>query len=474
MASLRAEFRRLGTSGIVYLIPNLLLRGLTVLLTPVYARVMPPSEYGTLGVATTIGSVASIALSLSLHGSISRLHFECADEREERTFYASLLAFTLIVPTLLAACLHLAGTRGVLDVFATVRFEPHLRIVLWTAWAQAFVNLPTALYMVREQPGRVALLNAFVALSQLGLTLLYVVVFGYGLLGALRAALHAAMLSALVSVIVLAMNASLSFSTAHVSKALAFSVPLVPHGIAAWALSISDRVVLERFVPKDDLGRYSLGYLFAFAVGLFAQSVTTPLVPAANRQLKDDRLKQNVPPLGTFTLLAIFVGGLLAAAFAREAIHLMSPPAYWGAERFVVPFVVLGAVFQGVYFVWSTGTWFSMKTRLVPAVTAAGALVNVTMNLVFVPRYGITAAAAATAAAYGVMALLHGWLARRLYPIPWEYRRWASMFVVVVVAYLFTRLAPEGALGTAAKAVVVIGAAAVAALVADVRRLGRS
>jgi O-antigen/teichoic acid export membrane protein len=207
-------------------------------------------------------------------------------------------------------------------------------------------------------------------------------------------------------------------------------------------------------------------------VSLFAQSVSTPLGPAATRQLKDEGLKHNVPPLGTYIVYAIAMCALTTTMFALEIVRSVLPPAYWGAER-VVPFVVLGAVFQGFYFVESTGTWFSMKTRLVPVITATGAIVNVGINIVFVPRYGIMAAAVATAVGYGAMAVLHGWLAHRVHRIPWEYRRWAGVCAIALGAYAAGRWVPfsSSTVAVAVKALLIGVAIAVGGAVAGIRRL---
>lgn len=472
MASLRHELKRLTSSSAVYLVPNLFLRGLTFLLTPVYARAMSAGDYGSLGVATTIGSIASVALCLSLHGSVTRLHFEYETEAEQRSFYGTLLAFMVTVPTVATAILHVLGSEGYLDVFASVKFDPHLRLVLWTALAQSFLPLPTAMYMVREQPVKVGVLNTIAAVTQLGLTLLFVVVLKQGLLGALRAGLYSAAITAVVAIGIVARNASLHFSRATLTRALRFSVPLVPHALAAWALSISDRLVLERFVTREDLGRYSIGYLFSFAVGLFAQSITTPLGPAANRQLKDPSSAHNVPPLGTYAFVAIAAAALPAAVFADEAIAIIAPPIYRAAAP-VVPWVVLGGVFQGAYLILSTGTWFSMKTRWIPAVTALGAIVNVGTNLVFVPRYGILAAAVDTAVAYGVMAVAHALLAHKMHPIKWEAGRWAKIIAVALITYGVSRQLPHSAIGIGLKVLLVAGALGMMALAAGLRRLRR-
>jgi len=472
VASLRGELKRLGTSGAVYLVPNLLVRGLTFFLTPLYARAMPPADYGTLGVATTIASIVGLALSLSIHGAVTRLHFEYEKDSERRTFYATLLGFLLVFPTVVTVILHVLGTWGKLDVFTTVRFDPHLRLAVWIAYAQCFLPLPTAMYIVREQPGRVALLNVVGGASQLALTLLYVVVFRWGMIGALRAALHSGALTAVVAVVLVARHASLSFSMPVLRRSLAYTIPLVPHALAAWGLSISDRLVLERHVSKEDLGRYAIGYLFSFAVGLFAQSVTTALGPVSTRQLKDPELRHHVPPLGTYTFLAIVLVALGAVAFAPDAVALIAPPAYAGAER-VVPWVVLGSSFQGLYLIVSTGTWFSMKTKLIPIVTAVGAVVNVALNIVFVPRYGIMAAAVATAAAYGVMAVLHGVVAHHLFPIAWEVRRMTAIAGIAMGAYAAASQVPtnDRAVSLVVRASIVAVACMLAAWAAGLRRL---
>jgi O-antigen/teichoic acid export membrane protein len=444
----RDEARRFGAQALVYLLPNLLVRGVTFLLTPLYTRAMRPEDFAVVAVANTLTTVLSLGLGCALYGCVPRLFVERADEAARRRLFGSLLLFSLAVPTALTAALHAAGAAGWLDVFATVRFVPHLRLALWTALFGVFAPLPTSIYMAREQPGKVAALNAAAALLQVALTLLFVAALRQGALGVLRANLASGAATAALSIALVARMSTLRVSWPLLRAALAFSLPLVPHLAANWALSVSDRLVLERYVSKDELGRYSLGYLFSLVVSLVASAVTNALGPMANRQLKDPRLAPNVPPLGTYALAAIVAVGLAVALVAREAVALLAPPSYHGAARFV-PWVVLGAVFQGVYFVWSTGTWFSMRTGAIPLVTFASAGLNVAINLLLVPRHGALVAAVSTAVAYAAGALLHGALAQRLYPIPWEYRRWGLLLGVGAGCYATGRLLAPAALAPA-------------------------
>src|SRR5262249_35362962 len=149
-SSLRVESRRLGVQALVYLVPNLLVRGVTVLLAPLYTRAMRPEDFAVVAVANTLTALLGIALGLALYGCVPRLYIEQADEVARRRLFGTLLLFSGAFATTATAALWGAGALGLLDVFATVRFRPHLELVLATALCGVFLPLPTSVYMARE------------------------------------------------------------------------------------------------------------------------------------------------------------------------------------------------------------------------------------------------------------------------------------------------------------------------------------
>ncbi len=439
-SSLGKDTKKLGVNALVYLASNMLVRGVTFLLTPLYTREMGPADFAVVSVTNSLVAVLSIVLGMALFGCIPRLFFEYK-EGERRAFFGTILTLSLAVPGVIVAGLYALGEAGHLDLFETVRFDPHLKLVLWTSLFSVYAPLPVAIYMSREEPRKAALLNMLSGFAQLGLTLLLVAVMHGGAVGVLRANLLSSAVVGFVSIVLMLRLSTLSLALPGCVQALAYCLPLVPHLIANWALAISDRIVLDRYVPAADLGRYSLGCMFGLVVSVVAASLWNALSPVANRYLKDPDKAANVPLFGTY-VLAVTTGFALALALgAREVISIIAPPAYQSAAA-VVPWVVLGSVFQGIYLVWSIGTWFSMKTKLVPVVTAISAAANIGANIIFVPRYGMMAAAVSTAGSYALSAGLHGALAQHLYPIRWEYARWARVFGVGAVCYLLGESLP--------------------------------
>lgn len=421
--------RRLGVNSSIYVVGNLLTRGLNFLLVPVLTRALTPDEYGILAITTTVSGLLVIVLGLGLGSAIMQMYFRYESAEEHRSLYGTLLAFCLIVPSFATLSLDVLGRSGRLDFFPSVPFQPYLRIVIWTSCFSLFIGLPQTIYMTLQQPLKAASLMFASSLVTVGLSLYLVVYLRQGVMGSLRATFISASLMAVISIFLTGRMASWRFSWSKLKIALFFSLPLVPHMMSHWILSLSDRFILAGYVSAGSLGLYSLGQQFGALIALWSGAINNAFVPIVNAQLSDERTRDKVPVLGTYALLVICSFGLGVALFSEELIRLLTPLRFHGATV-VVPWAVLGFVFQGVYLVWSRGTWFSMRTGWTPVLTMLAGALNVGLNLWLVPRWGIMAAAVNTAVAYGVLALLHGYLAHEVYPIPWEYDRWVKILVI--------------------------------------------
>ena len=90
-----------------------------------------------------------------------------------------------------------------------------------------------------------------------------------------------------------------------------------------------------------------------------------------------------------------FLGAAATTAFARPVIRLLYGQQYAGS---VVPLVVLG--WAGIFVCLGVAreTWMLGEglTRLSFATTASGAVINIALNFVLLPRYGAIGAASAT------------------------------------------------------------------------------
>jgi O-antigen/teichoic acid export membrane protein len=65
-------------------------------------------------------------------------------------------------------------------------------------------------------------------------------------------------------------------------------------------------------------------------------------------------------------------------------------------------------------------------------VTGAAAAVDIALNLILIPPYGRMGAAVATVSAYTVLFVLMAWRAQRVFQVPYQWRRVATLAVAAV------------------------------------------
>jgi O-antigen/teichoic acid export membrane protein len=103
----------------------------------------------------------------------------------------------------------------------------------------------------------------------------------------------------------------------------------------------------------------------------------------------------------------------------------------------VVPVILLAYLFNGIYVNLQAGVYIEEKTKYFPLVTGVGALVNVAVNLLLIPRLGIMGAALAVLASYIAMAFSLFLVTRRIYPVAYEFGKLAKILATVIATGLF-------------------------------------
>ena len=131
------------------------------------------------------------------------------------------------------------------------------------------------------------------------------------------------------------------------------------------------------------------------------------------------------------------------AATVAHAAPVLLGEGYRDAYR-VVPLVALAYVFNGVHYCVSPGVHVAGKTRLFPPLALGAAALNLGLNLVLIPRYGMTGAAWATVAAFFALAMATVAVGQRYYPVRYEYGRLGKIGIAgVLIFFLATRLSAE-------------------------------
>jgi O-antigen/teichoic acid export membrane protein len=430
---------KLITNTGVYVLGNALQQALNFVLIPVYTRFLTPEEYGITGVTLAVGGVLTSILGFGIYGSVARHYYDYKDAPEQlKQFITTNFLFLVLVAGGVTLALNYWGELLWFKITSgQVPFSPYMRIVLWTSYATILLQVPLALYRTQQKAASfmIAQLSSF-SLS-LTATILLVVVWRMGAVGQLLGRLVAFGATATVlSGLLIRHWFSPYLRWRDLSISLAFGLPLIPHQLSGWALTSIDRILLEPRIPLADVGLYNLGYQIGLVMLVLVTSINMAWSPYYYNLMKSaanpERRIQQVTALYTAIVGGICLVGVL---FSREILFLLAPPRYYAAAQYA-PLIMFSYLLNGYYYFASMPLFYYKATHWVPVITVTSALLNIGLNLWWIPLWGAFGSAWATLVAYAatlVIAYLMGQHWQKLdYPLP----RFGVMNGVILIGVL--------------------------------------
>ena len=207
-----------------------------------------------------------------------------------------------------------------------------------------------------------------------------------------------------------------------------FGWPLVPSALALIAINFSDRFFIAHLASLDEVGRYELGVADRVGDGAAADRVPDGLAGLRVLDRGRGRGQGRRTPSCSPTSSPSRAGPRSGSACSRPwLVQLLAPTneAFWPGERVVAPLAFAAALFAG-YIVVSIGIGRARRTGFNWVVTGTAAAVNLGLNAVLVPEYGMEGAAAAALVAFAVLFVFMAVHAQRIYPVPYQWRRVAT------------------------------------------------
>jgi O-antigen/teichoic acid export membrane protein len=388
-------------------------RAVGILILPLTTRALSPTEYGELATVATISAAVGTVLSLGLETAVFRDVVRLSDRPADRAMYVNSV-WTFAITTSVVVALLLGGGLWVVGpAWLSIPWQAFLLAFLGVAIAQSIVSVPLAVLRADERLGTYLRVNVAFAVASGSLLLIAVVVLDLGVIGALGASLLASLAFFAITASVVPFRWTTNINRRLVIQALAFGIPIVPHALSHWALTLSDRLILGTYLDQAQVGVYSLAYQVAALVSLLSVAINQAVMPIYARASRSPGRADALSGTVTFQVLAVAFLGLGAATLGPPVLMALVPSAYWEAAS-LVPLLVLGAVLFGWYYVpMDSIVLVQGRTRSLFVWTMIAAAANVILNLIFVPRYGATAAAASTAVGYGLLLILMLAYARR-------------------------------------------------------------
>jgi O-antigen/teichoic acid export membrane protein len=226
-------------------------------------------------------------------------------------------------------------------------------------------------------------------------------------------------------------------------RMLAYGIPLIPSGLAAWALAFADRIILANLRDLQEVGEYAVASRLSLVLIIGSTAFLLALWPLLLSTHSENPERERATRGRTLTYLTFVLccGALIITLAARELLEVVAP-GYDDAYKAVGP-LSLGGVAYALSALLMTGILISRRTIHLAAFALLAAGVNIALNLALVPPFGFVGSAVGTAVGYGVLAVAYYRVAQRLYRTPYEPVKVVSIVVAAALCSLLGLLSLE-------------------------------
>lgn len=394
-------------AGTWYTISNFLLKGVGFITTPVFTRLMTKGQYGDFSNYTAWLSIIAILVTLEMSGCVYRARYDY--EKDFDGFLSSII----FCGTVITAVFY--GIVAVFMPFFEKIFDlPRVYIHLM------FLNvlISPALTIMQAKHRILQKYKSFVAVSigsTVGSTLISlwcVYTFEDKLFGRIFGMTLPLLVVYLIAYIMMMCRGKVFFNREYWRYAIAFSLPLVPHLLSNTILGSSDRIMIKQLCSAEAAAVYSVAYSCGMIISILFTSMNQAWEPWLFDRVHEKDYEA-VKKMSRFYLLFFVVLVMGSILVAPELIWIMGGSAYYEAV-YVIPPVMVGYGCKFAYTFYVNMERFEKKTKYISLGTMLSALLNIALNLIFIPVFGYIAAAYTTLAGFLALVGLHYYMSRKM------------------------------------------------------------
>ncbi len=408
----------------IYSIGDILLKAAAFMTLPVYTRLFAPEDYGIWNFITTVVGLLSGVLILGGDSAYARFFFEAKTLRERQVITSTWLGFlALWSGGVTVLCMPLG------KLFSQWSFGTDQYNVLFTlsllATPITLINLMCGQILRNQFNAQLFIvLNALSTLLSVGFSLYAVIILNLGLVGVFSGLLFAAVVMLPIRLWTARLMLCLLFSRQVLRNLLAYGIPLVPVSLAYWVFGVSDRIVLGKLSTLDQVGLYAVANTVAGVLGLvngaLGQAWTPHLVHLYEEQ--PEMASAFFGQVMTYILVGFGIMCVGMTIFAHEILMVLSTPAFYPAALAIGP-LTLGFMAYASTQITAASISLTKQTKYFAIFSWIAALLNLGLNILLVPNWGMIAASWSTAVSYIFLTIAYLVISQRLWLVMYETQR---------------------------------------------------
>lgn len=438
---MRDKIRSLASDTAIYGVFTVIGRILNYLLTPVYSNYLNSGEIAFMVYLYSIIAFVNIFYTFGMETAFFRF-FAGGDARRSKQVFSLSYLFIVMVSLIFTILIELFAVPIAHYMTDLPEGPTMVRLAAVIPLLDAMIIIPYGQLRMKRQARKFAMTKFLLIIVNVAVVMFLVVGLKMGLNGVIIAGLIASGFGVIMFIKMIFQSLDFKLDAKLFSEMFRFGLPTLPASVSAIILQVADRPILSELTKNDmSVATYGIVYRLGIPMMIFVSVFEYAWKPFYLSNFENNDAKQTYSRVLTYFTLIASVIFLLVSLFVDFLVRVpfiggrFINPIYWQG-LFIVPIILAGYYFNGVYTNISAGFLIQKKTNLLPISIVTAAVVNIGMNLWLIPIMGYAGAAWATLGAYFVSAALLYAMSRKIYPINYEWGRIGK--IILLCAGVFT------------------------------------
>lgn len=424
----------------IYGLSSIVGRFLNYLLVPLYTAKIAAAS-GGYGIITNVYAYTALLLVLLTYGMETAFFRYANKEGQDPARVYSTTLISVACTSLLFIILVLTFIHPIARAMGYTNHPAYIAAMAVTVALDAFQAIPFAYLRYQKRAIRFASLKLLFIILNIALNLVYFLsphpdgidagyVFYINLL-----------CTAFITILFIPQlrGFPIVFDRSLWRQMLAYAWPILLLGIAGILNQTADKI-LYPFLDHSpqahsQLGIYGAASKIAMIMAMITQAFRYAYEPFVFSKARERDSRQTYALAMKYFIIFTLLAFLAVSAYLDILKYIIGSD-YWTGLR-VVPIVMTAEILMGIYF--NLSFWYKLidQTYWGAVFSAAGCLVLILGNILFVPRYGYIACAWSGVAGYATATILSFTIGQQRYPIRYPLR---SIAVYALIAALFFTL----------------------------------
>lgn len=422
-----SRFKKLFSNTLLIGLGSIGSRFIMFFLLPLYTNVLTVEQYGVTELVLIGTNILYPVVSLTIEDSVLRFGLD------KKNVSGQVFKNAVLVM--------MCGTFVTLGLIPLImKYNPVSEWATYLAIITILRMYRTVFSIYLKSVGNIKLFaidSIIYALLLAIMNVLFLLVFKWGLGGFFLANVSATLLSTVFIVVSGGLiNIIIKSTINHVllKSMIIFSTPMIINALSWWLNSSSNRIILEYYLSAEAVGLYAVAakmpILINSVTGIFNQSwMISSILEYDSTQEKSFYEKS----FAGYNFLLVFISSVIILII-KPFMQFYVGPGFTESWRYV-PYLLLGTIFLSYSGFFGAIYMAVRKNTLIMLTTMMGAVLNITLCIILIPRIGILGAALATMIAYISIGLYRMLNSRKYFTFNIDFKRtFASLFILIVQA----------------------------------------